>query len=69
MAQVITPPTVGHEEDRAKDWYRAEALRKLYNELSNICGEIYGTKAAAHLVKAMAAISEARKLLSPDQKG
>ena len=67
MPQIITPPQAGIQEDATKNWYRAEALRKITLDLDNVYIEISEATGAAHeLRKALSAILEARYLLNPD---
>lgn len=76
MPQIITPPQAGIQEDASKNWYRAEALRKIALDLDNVYIEISEATGAAYelrkalsaveLRKALSAILEARYLLNPD---
>lgn len=69
MAQVITQPQLGQQEEESKNWYRAEALRKISNELQGILNCMPNGIAREKVVRALNAIADARKLLSPQQKG
>lgn len=65
MAQVITPPSIGIGEQQSKDWYRAEALRKVKGELVNIYQDIENEPARREVKIAMDSIEAARMHLDP----
>lgn len=65
MSQVITSPTLGSNEAAAKNWYRAEALRKVKNDLLNIFNDVEDEPARRELKVATDSIEEARCLLDP----
>jgi hypothetical protein len=63
VPQVITPPAPGQEEDRSKNWYKAEALRKIKADLAVVHNECQGW-ARDHIEYAMAEILQAQGQLS-----
>jgi len=65
MAQIVTPPPSGHVEQESKNWYRAEALRKVLLDLSNVYAEVEDGPARRELKNAIDAIEEGRCLLNP----
>ena len=65
MAQIITPPSIGHEEAASKNWYRAEALRKVLLDLSTVYAEVEDGPSHRELKNAIDSIEEARCLLNP----
>lgn len=65
MSQVITPPAVGEHEKAGKNWYRAEALRKVVGDLINTYQDIDDEPARREVKIAIDSIEEARKILDP----
>ncbi len=65
MPQVITPPSMGHEEAASKNWYRAEALRKVLGDLINVYVNVEDEPARRELKIAIDSIEEARCILNP----
>lgn len=73
MAQVVTPPSMGMQEQASKNWYHAEALRKVKSDLVNVMHNIevidINTDAAYNNLKIAAdAIEKARLILNPPPK-
>ena len=65
MAQVITPPTKGQQEDQGKNWYRAETLKRLLLELNAVLREAPDNKAKIKLDAGIDLIESARQLYMP----
>lgn len=68
MAQVITPPTAGEQEQVSKNWYRSEALRKIQNDLKVVHAEIDDVQAKAYVDRALELLGDARVKLNPQLK-
>jgi len=70
MPQVITPPSAGMQEEAAKNWHRAEALRRINNDLARIVGEIpeetHYMRVRDNLLTAVGLILAAKRILAPD---
>jgi hypothetical protein len=65
MAQVITPPAIGMQEQISKNWYRAEALRKIKHDLINAYSDTEDEPVRRELKNAIDSIEAARCILDP----
>jgi hypothetical protein len=65
MSQIVTPPSIGMAEQSSKNWYRAEALRKVIADLSSIYNDVEDEPARRELKNALESIEEARMILNP----
>lgn len=70
MPQVVTPPAMGMQEQASKNWYTAEALRKVKSDLINIVVNMEEDPVPArrNLEMAIGLIEDARLILNPPPK-
>ena len=65
MSVVITSPSAGIQETASKNWYRAEALRKIKFDLVNVFNDADDSEVRQQLSNAIIAIDVARCILNP----
>ena len=65
MSQIVTPPSIGIQEQSSKNWYRAEALRKVVADLTSIYNDVEDEPARREIKNALESIEEARCILNP----
>ena len=65
MSQIITPPPPATQEQASKNWYRAEALRKIKTELVGVYNDAEDPPTRREIINAIESIDAARRILDP----